>query len=108
MVHVGVSKFHVESVEDWSKITVFIDVKRTTEINVEIFKINGNSITIWDPPSIGGLFSMHVKLFKCWEIHDNFWLIVGICHSKFNVLNIKLWFIVMDITPVDVPSNVVP
>lgn len=94
----------MESVEHWSKITLLVDVKRATEINIEVIEIDGDSIAVWDPPRICILFGVHVERFKCWEIHDNLWSVISISHSKFNVLEIKLWFIVSNISPIDVPG----
>ena len=108
MVDVGVTKLHVESVEDWAEVTGFVDVEGAAEVDVEVFKVDGDSITVWNPPGVGGLFRMHVELLKSWEIDDNFRLIVSISHSKFDILDIKLWPIVGNISPIDVPGHVVP
>ena len=63
MINIGISEFHMEGVEHRSKITLLVDVKGATEINIEVVEIDGDSIAVWNPPSICILFGVHVERF---------------------------------------------
>jgi len=106
MRQVRVTEVDVEPVELWFEVPVFVDMQRSAKVDVKVLEANLNFALIWEPYRISGLNSSNFPFFYSREVNHNFWNSKLVSELKLNVLNVKLWNIVGDISPLYRPLHI--
>jgi hypothetical protein len=59
----------VSVVHNWVKITVFVQLKISLEINLEVFENELDVAVVWQEPEVDILLGINFPVFDSWEFN---------------------------------------